>query len=76
LRNAPGGLKFKGLPRVESMNQPRPGDGRDVRRYLFRLIALLALGAALMGGIATWAWQKYAGDFVDTTRPAPYPNRP
>jgi hypothetical protein len=46
-----------------------------VRRYLFKLIGLIALGAALMGGIAAWAWQKYAGDFVDTTRPAPMPQQ-
>jgi hypothetical protein len=63
------------VPPAQSPPQHRPGDSRDVRRYLFRLLALLALGAALMGGIATWAWQKYARDFVDTTRPAPLPQR-
>ena len=69
------GLKVDGLARVESFDESRPGDGRDVRRYLFKLIALIVLGATLMGGIAAWAWQKYAGDFVDTTRPAPMPQR-
>jgi hypothetical protein len=63
------------MPRVESHHQHRPGDSSDVRRYLFRLLALLALGAALMGGIAAWAWQKYAGNFVETSRPAPLPQR-
>jgi hypothetical protein len=57
------------------MKEPRPGDAQDVRRYLFKLIALLVLGAALMGGIAAWAWQRYAANFVDTTRPAPMPQR-
>jgi hypothetical protein len=63
------------VPRAESHSETRPGDSRDVKRYLFRLLALLALGAALMGGIAAWAWQKYAGDFVETSRPAPLPQR-
>ena len=60
---------------MESLHEPRPGDGRDVRRYLFKLIALIVLGATLMGGIAVWAWQKYAGNYVDTSRPAPMPQR-
>ena len=68
--------KLDWLARAQSLEEPRPGDARDVRRYLFKLIGLIALGAALMGGIAAWAWQKYAGDFVDTTRPAPMPQRP
>ena len=63
------------MQRAETHDETRPGDSRDVRRYLFRLIALLALGAALMGGIAAWAWHKYASDFVDTTRPAPLPQQ-
>jgi len=60
---------------VESLPEPRPGDGRDVRRYLFKLIGLIVLGATLMGGIAAWAWQKYASGYVDTIRPAPMPQR-
>jgi hypothetical protein len=52
-----------------------PDDAPDVRRYLFRLLALLALGAALMAGVAAIAWHKYAGELKDTSRPAPYPTR-
>jgi hypothetical protein len=63
------------LPKVESLKEPRPGDARDVRSYLFKLIALIVLGAAVMGGTAAWAWQKYAGNYVETTRPAPMPQR-
>jgi hypothetical protein len=51
-----------------------PDDAPDVRRYLFKLLALLALGAALMATIAVIAWKTYAGNLVETTRPAPMPN--
>jgi hypothetical protein len=61
------------VERAEPRTEHRPGDSSDVKRYLFRLLALIGLGAALMGGIATWAWQKYASGYVDTTRPAPMP---
>jgi hypothetical protein len=55
--------------------EPPPDDAPDVRRYLFKLLALLALGAALMVTVAVIAWNKYAGNLVETTRPAPMPTQ-
>jgi len=60
--------------RERSVELP-PDDAPDVRRYLYRLIALIALGAALMVTTAVIAWKTYAGNLVETTRPAPIPGQ-
>ena len=51
-----------------------PSDAREVRSYLFKLIALIVLGAAFMTTVAVIAWHRYAGGIVETTRPAPPPS--
>jgi len=59
--------------RQEPADKP-PSDAGEVRSYLFKLIALLLLGAAFMTTVAIIAWHRYAGDLVESTRPAPGPS--
>ena len=56
---------------------PAPNsDAREVRSYLFKLIALIVLGAAFMTTVAVIAWHRYAAGVVDGTTPAPPPVSP
>jgi hypothetical protein len=56
------------------MNDDGPSDGaREMRKYFFRLLLVIAIGAVLMIGVALWAFYKYAGHIDDTPRRAPLP---
>ena len=56
-------------------SEPEPTGPSEVKRYLTKLILLIALGLALMTGVAIWAWNTYAPK-LDTARPLPDTDSP
>lgn len=56
--------------------EPAPGDWPDVKRYLVRLVSLIAVGLVIMISVATYVWFHYGGSRAVISTPEDLPPTP